>query len=381
MKFNINKACDLRSISVLPPHSRRVSTMNSGVDAYGLGRNQASQLRSQSQQSFSQGLSQSQISQNSFENLGNDQKFDSQERETASKRISSLAPIMPTREDSQLQLSRTSSNAMRQWSCTTAPDNKCQVSEELERRLRFQESSLNKLSMILDSLQSDVMQVNRAVKEVSLEVEGIRQKATLIDSSTQQVLKEEEDIKTRLDRSMKIISDEMMKKTDLNRVNEAAMEIPTFTKEIEAQLVGFRREICLIISKNMEVLKNSMKSIINNLPDAILSREARGCIAIQRRQKDHISNFEMPASSSLSHMRRDAVLNEPLKVLKPKLTNPSKYAIVKKEAIPMALKEQILIESDDESDGSLCILVKKETGVLSKTYNSVDLKYFIQETY
>ncbi|KAH0451637.1 hypothetical protein IEQ34_018936 [Dendrobium chrysotoxum] len=295
MKLNINKVTDLSSISVLPPHSR-LNTMNSGVDAYGLGRNQASQLRSQSQQSFSQGLSQSQISQSSFEILGSDQKIDSQEREKSSKRISSLAPIMPLRDDSQMQLSGTSSNAMRRWSCATAPDNKCHVSEELEHRLRLLEGSLSKLGIILDSLQSDVMQVNRAVKEVSLE--RIRQKANLLDSSTQQVLKEEEDIKARLDRSMKIISDEMMKKTDLNRLNETASSIPSFTKDIEAHLLGFRREICFIISKNMEVLTKNMKSVFNNLPDAILSRE-----------------------------------------------------------------EQILIESDEESDGSpCCILVKKETG-------------------
>ncbi|RRT84853.1 hypothetical protein B296_00013091 [Ensete ventricosum] len=46
--------------------------MGSGGD--GLGRSQASQIRSQSQQSFSQGMSLSQLSQNSFEEpLVNDQ--------------------------------------------------------------------------------------------------------------------------------------------------------------------------------------------------------------------------------------------------------------------------------------------------------------------
>ncbi|KAL0907646.1 hypothetical protein M5K25_022066 [Dendrobium thyrsiflorum] len=349
----------------------RLNTMNSGVDAYGLGRNQASQLRSQSQQSFSQGFSQSQISQSSFENLGSDQKIDSQEREKSSKRISSLAPIMPLRDDSQMQLSGTSSNAMRRWSCATAPDNKCHVSEELEHRLRLLESSLSKLGIILDSLQSDVMQVNRAVKEVSLEMEGIRQKANLLDSSTQQVLKEEEDIKARLDRSMKIISDEMMKKTDLNRLNETASSIPSFTKEIEAQLLGFRHEICFIISKNMEVLTKNMKSVFNNLPDTILSRQAKSCITARRHECNQISKTEMPVYSSFGHMRREAFLknDESLKVLKPKMTNSSKYAMVKHEEIPMALQEQILIESDEESDISpCCILAKKETGVLSKEY-------------
>nr|XP_010907364.1 protein PAIR1-like isoform X2 [Elaeis guineensis] len=59
MKLNINKACDLSSISVVPPRSKG---MSSGADGSGLGRSQGSQLRSQSQQSFSQGPSLSQLS-------------------------------------------------------------------------------------------------------------------------------------------------------------------------------------------------------------------------------------------------------------------------------------------------------------------------------
>ncbi|KAK8966451.1 Protein PAIR1 [Platanthera guangdongensis] len=371
MKLNINKACDLSSISVLPPHSRRLSGMNSGVDACGLARNQASQLRSQSQQSFSQGISLSQISQSSFEeNLVNDQKFDSQEREKSSKRISSLAPVMAVRDDSQ-QLSMTSNNVMKRWSYATAADNKCQVSEELERRFRFLESSLHKMGMILDSLQSDVMQVNRAVKEVSLEMEGIRQKTIIFDTSTQQLLKENEDIKALLERSMKFISDEMMKKSDFDRLNETVSAVPAFAKEIKAQLLGFRHEICVVISKNMEVLANNMKSTINNLPDVILSREAKSYIATQRHQSIQTSKFELPASSSMGHVRREAAFKkeEHLKLLKPKVTNSSKYAIVKHEEISPIRQEHILIESDEESGGSLhYFLTRKETTGFRKEF-------------
>ncbi|GKU88107.1 hypothetical protein SLEP1_g2408 [Rubroshorea leprosula] len=65
MNLKINKACDLNSISVLPPHARKSNTVTSGP--------QASYLRSQpSQQSISQGFSSqpaffSQISQNSLD--------------------------------------------------------------------------------------------------------------------------------------------------------------------------------------------------------------------------------------------------------------------------------------------------------------------------
>lgn len=102
MKLKINKACDLSSISVLPPHSRygyinkacdlisktclvdfllqlsqysfffgcrRTNAISSGTEASVFGKSQGLQLRSQSQHSLSQGMSLSQLSQNSLDEI------------------------------------------------------------------------------------------------------------------------------------------------------------------------------------------------------------------------------------------------------------------------------------------------------------------------
>ncbi|XP_058088547.1 protein PAIR1-like isoform X1 [Magnolia sinica] len=70
MKLKINKACNLSSISVLPPHSRRGNAIPPGADTSVFGNSQgSSQFRSHSQQSFSQGMSMSQLSQNSQEEI------------------------------------------------------------------------------------------------------------------------------------------------------------------------------------------------------------------------------------------------------------------------------------------------------------------------
>ncbi|XP_058105405.1 putative recombination initiation defects 3 [Magnolia sinica] len=81
------------------------------------------------------------------------------------KRISCLALVTYTREDNQMSMSRSSNNVIRRWSSTSAPDNRCHVSEELEHRIGRTETSLNRLGMVLESIQSDVMQVNKEVKE------------------------------------------------------------------------------------------------------------------------------------------------------------------------------------------------------------------------
>ncbi|KAG6749515.1 hypothetical protein POTOM_046567 [Populus tomentosa] len=205
MKLKINKACDLSSISVLPPQSRRSSSIP-------VGSQQASQLRSQqSQQSFSQGFSSQHgiFSQTSLdEALTIDQRFSSQEQENSMKKPSCLPVISYKREESQLPVSRSSSNIVRKWSAARVPDHKCQIYEELQHRIGMMETSLTKFGMILDSVQSDVMQVKKGVKEASLETlscqegfglelrylvtvhpiinpEGMRQKLIVLDTSLQ----------------------------------------------------------------------------------------------------------------------------------------------------------------------------------------------------
>ncbi|KAK4411400.1 putative recombination initiation defects 3 [Sesamum angolense] len=192
MKMKINKACDLSSISVLPPQTRRRPSMvSSGLESSLIfPRSQvASQLRpqqpQQSQLTLSQGVSSqhglfSQFSQNSQDEI-------------------------LTNEDLKKEKIRLGG----------------QVSEELERRIGMIETSLSRFSMILDSIQSDIVQVNKATKEVALESEyttclhckkpkiqlAIRFKLikTIIDQS-----KGQQDIKTCLDTGLNSLSGEII---------------------------------------------------------------------------------------------------------------------------------------------------------------------------
>jgi hypothetical protein len=105
--------------------------------------------------------------------LINDQRFSSQERDLSLKKVSScLPPINHKREDSQLVASRSSSGLSRRWSSASIGESKlAQISEELEQRFGMMETSLSRFGMMLDSIQSDIMQANRGTKEVFLESE------------------------------------------------------------------------------------------------------------------------------------------------------------------------------------------------------------------
>ncbi|KAK1313524.1 Protein PAIR1 [Acorus calamus] len=169
-------------------NNRRVPSMQSGVNTSVLGKNktfsqgrptaaessvfgrsQPSQIHPQSQQSSSHGMSMSQLSQNSLEDvLANEQGFNSQDRGNSAKKVSCLAPITYPQE-SQLQVSRSSNNVIRKWNSNSVAESRCPVSEELERRIGLMETSVNRMGIILDSVESDVIQINKAVKEVSME--------------------------------------------------------------------------------------------------------------------------------------------------------------------------------------------------------------------
>ncbi|RVW47021.1 Protein PAIR1 [Vitis vinifera] len=250
MKMKINKACDLSSISVLPPHTRRSSTVPTGPQV-------SQQLRSQqqSQQSFSQsqhGMF-SQFSQNSLDEIvANDQRFGSQERENSMKRISCLAPVSFTREESQIPISRSSTSLARKWSSASAPDYRCQIGEDLEHRIGMMETSLTRFGMILDSIQSDVMQVNKGMKEFLMEMEGLRQKLTVHDSSLLLMNKGHEDIKDRLDAALKSISDQMNKDLYQDNLQQSFLMLSALPEQIEMCLQKLQNELCKTITKEMQ---------------------------------------------------------------------------------------------------------------------------------
>ncbi|KAI7755076.1 hypothetical protein M8C21_006544, partial [Ambrosia artemisiifolia] len=157
--MKINKACDLSSISVLPPHSSVVQyRRRSGVSCslpetsstLRLSQppsQQQQQQQQRSQQSFSQGISSqhnfSQFSQNSQDDtMTNDQLIVSQERENSVKRFSCLPPVSHTREESQMLTSRSSTGLIRKWGSGVS-EQRSQMSEEFERRIGTIENSLS----------------------------------------------------------------------------------------------------------------------------------------------------------------------------------------------------------------------------------------------
>ncbi|XP_059651397.1 putative recombination initiation defects 3 [Cornus florida] len=391
MKLKINKASDLSSISVLPPPPRRASTVPNGPECSVFGKSQTSQLRSQpSQQSFSQGVSSqygmfSQLSQNSLDEIAmNDQRFGSQERENSVKKISCLPPISCAREDSQMPISRSSTNLMCKWNSAPVADLRYQISEELEHRIGMMQTSINKFGMILESIQSDIMQINRGTKDVSVVVEGIRQKLIVHDHSLQLLDKREEDIKTTLDGGFKSISDQLIQDIYQERLQEISSMLSALPEQIDACLQKLKYDICRSFSQEMQVIASvkipNKKHLTPNqkrlTPTAVLPRGISYCATSQQ-----MSPFKNPVVHP--KVRGQATLGPKVEVgswttVKQERSNftyrCSNKEQKQKEVSPAELERErrVAIESDEEIDGFSCLLEEKETGL--EKYSMAEVK-------
>ncbi|CAL4968694.1 unnamed protein product [Urochloa decumbens] len=288
MKLNINKACDLGSISVLPP--RRTGGSGgvgaSGSSAAGLAASQQQQQRSQplSQQSFAQGAggsgggssllhSQSQLSQGSLdENLlslhlaspTRDQRFGL--HDDSSKKMPSL-PVKSAscvRDESQLQLAKISSNPVHRWN-PSPPDSRCQVpNEDVEHKFQHLASSVHKMGMVLDSVQNDVMQLNRAMKEASLDSGSIQQKVVVLDNSLQKILKGQDDLKALVESSTKSTADQLsVLNSHSHKLDEISSTLSVWPKQIEIDLRQLQSDIFRIFTKEMEGIVRAIRSLSN----------------------------------------------------------------------------------------------------------------------
>ncbi|KAL3381371.1 hypothetical protein AABB24_001464 [Solanum stoloniferum] len=258
MKLKMNKASDLSSISVLPPHARRPSVVPSAAESSVFGKSQPSLVRSQqqSQQSFSQGFSSqqaiySQLSQSTLDDfVPNEQRLGSQERENSAKRMSCLPHINYTREETQMQLTKPSTNYLRKWS---VPESKYQI-EELEHKIGMVETSLSRQGMILDSIQSDIMQVNRGTKEILMEMESLRPKLVSHDELLQLMNKEREDLKACLEGTFKSMFEELRENKYQENIRDLLSLLKAMPNKLEMCILQLQTDLRKTLAKEIQII-------------------------------------------------------------------------------------------------------------------------------
>ncbi|WVZ17652.1 hypothetical protein V8G54_010634 [Vigna mungo] len=288
-----------------------------------------------SQQSFSQGLSSqhgllSHFSQNSLDEAvtTNEPRVGSQEQENSLRRLSSLPRPTYSREESHPLNSRSSSNLMLKWN---SADHKGII-----------ETSLSRFAMILDSVQSDVMQVNKGTKEIILEVEGIRQKLIAQDNSFQLMTKGQEEFKAMIDGNLKSLSEQMSHVSKKEKLQDV------YLAGISSNLKSFNQ-------KNMAPPSLSLK----NLSKQVITPKKRQPLAKNEANTSLRAavapEVEMGGWKSVKKERVTFSDKVSEKVQKKKEPETEKF-------MKGGIDRAIVIESDEETEVGFSCLVKENAG-------------------
>ncbi|XP_076950292.1 putative recombination initiation defects 3 [Bidens hawaiensis] len=239
------------------------------------------QQQQRSQQSFSQGMSSqqntsfSQFSQNSQDDtLTNDQLIVSLERENPVRRFSGLPPVNHTREESQMAISRSSTAPIRKWG-SGVTEQRSQMSEEFERRIGAIESSLSRFGLMMESLQTDILQVNKGTKELTMDMESIRQKLNAQDNSLQTINKGQEEVKSSLQGELKLISDQLNQNMCNQNSQDISILLSSLQENIGAFVSNLRNDLSTSFANEMQALGCKLKALEQkNPPPTLLPSKA-----------------------------------------------------------------------------------------------------------
>ncbi|XP_044324638.1 protein PAIR1 isoform X1 [Triticum aestivum] len=244
-----------------------------GGASFSQGGGSASLLHAQSQ------LSQASLDESLLSLLSQaparDQRFAMQE--DPSKRMSSYLASSASscmRDESQLQLAKIPTNPIHRWSPSFL-DSRCQVNEDVERKFLHLASSVQKMGMILDSVQNDVMQLNRGMKEASLDSGSIQKKFVLLEDSLKQILKGQDDLKALLKGSTKSNPDQLGILT--RKLDEISSILSVLPKQVQTEFEQFKGDIFRFFTKEMEGVVRAVRSLDSRLPGVMQMLADQSC--------------------------------------------------------------------------------------------------------
>ncbi|BAT97949.1 hypothetical protein VIGAN_09154100 [Vigna angularis var. angularis] len=247
-------------------------------------------------------------------------------------------------------------------------DHKGQLSEGLEHRIGIMETSLSRFAMILDSVQSDVMQVNKGTKEIILEVECIRQKLIAQDNSFQLMTKGQEEFKAMIDGNLKSLSEQMSHVSKKEKLQDVYLAVSPLPRLIEASMQSVKNDLCNI-TKEMQGISSNLKSFnqknmappslsLKNLSKQVITPKKRQPLAKEANtslQAAVAPEVEMGGWKSVKKERVTFSDKASEKVQKKKEPQTEKFM---KGGIDCA----IVIESDEETEVGFSCLVKENAG-------------------
>ncbi|MCO5596374.1 hypothetical protein L7F22_050435 [Adiantum nelumboides] len=278
-KLGINKPrpADLSSLSVYPSLYDRSKNLRRYCNSQRDQANRQPQSQqsllysasSQSQQSFSQGVTFSQP----FSQLSQDDPATAFEEWRCNREGRPFSGIPPARisetfnpEDSsrRLSVSKTSS-LIKQLNSRSLPETSSHASQEIVKRLEILDEGLSKVITMLDAVQGDVQKLFKAAESASLDSEGIKQKIKQQESSLQLLVKGDEKIRTALTTSLNKLSEQKSYDSNLASLFDEIHSIPA---ALTRHLSLIKTDLFTCIRNELQTVRECMKPRIEGWTSA-----------------------------------------------------------------------------------------------------------------
>uniref|UniRef100_M8CRK7 Uncharacterized protein n=1 Tax=Aegilops tauschii TaxID=37682 RepID=M8CRK7_AEGTA len=276
-----------------------------------------------------------------------------------------------------------------------------QVNEEVERKFQHLASSVHKMGMILDSVQNDVMQLNRAMKEASLDSGSIQKKFVLLEDSLKQIvrvvaglvpfsfffllrqqslinpnmlpqLKGQDDLRALLEGITESNPDQVSVLNSLSsKQDEMSLLLSVLPNHVQRELGQLKGDISRIFSKEMEVMVRAVRSVDTRLDQMQMlaaclsvSASAPAPLAYQRKTEGVKPNVEKGMVKAATEARKLDGSGDS----RPAPPKEQELAIQKDNADAHAPINKaivtIVIDSDEEAEegSASCVMLKTGAG-------------------
>ncbi|XP_037481872.1 protein PAIR1-like [Triticum dicoccoides] len=320
MKRGTNSACDLRAVSLPPPLSgagRASAPPASSASAAG----NPPQAVGTQQQSFS-------LPRPKLPRLSESEAFVDRTlhrptparhqgfglHDDSSKRMPPFPPTSVSRaqeEPQQQQPVIISNSTIPHWN-PSPTDTRCRVNEDAECRFQQLSGSVHKVGMVLDSVQTDVIQLNRTMKDASVESGGVQQKFDLLEDTLQKIIQGQNDLKVLAENSMKSNSDQLnVLNSRTSKLNEMSLVVSACPKQVQADLRELHGDIFRVLTKDMEGVVRDIRSL-NTRPAAMpmLPLKDKNFSPNERLQRNQVVAKGIPLMNGVSVANRRPIMNQ-----------------------------------------------------------------------
>ncbi|CAL5093959.1 unnamed protein product [Urochloa decumbens] len=126
------------------------------------------------------------------------------------------------------------------------------------------------MGMVLDSVQTDVMRLNKGMKDATLESNSTQKKVVVLERSLKEICKGQDDLKELVENCTKINSDQLnVMNSHSSNLDEISLTLSAWPKQMQADLRLLQSDISSVLAEEMQSRTINKRPLMNPVPEVI----------------------------------------------------------------------------------------------------------------